>query len=71
MCASRYSFNMMSWLRSQIGVLELWREELAQSADLDLSTISRLERHYQWMTSELALLEDLSQPACESAYTRQ
>ncbi|MEM1146468.1 MAG: hypothetical protein AAGA72_06795 [Pseudomonadota bacterium] len=48
---------MVCWLKSQVRVLEAWREEVATRPDLDISHIMRLERHYQWLTSEIADLE--------------
>ena len=49
--------SLGSWLKMQVRVLEAWREELAMHADIDMGTILRLERHYQWLTGEVAALE--------------
>ena len=50
-------FDMLSWLRSQVRILEHWREELARSPDIDLDAVVSVERHYQWLTEEVARLE--------------
>ncbi len=50
--------NMMTnWLKTQVRILEAWREELSTRAEIDLGMVRRLEQHYQWLTSELVLLE--------------
>lgn len=48
---------MLSWLRTQVRILEAWREEVATRTDLDIPMIQRLEDHYQWLTAEVAYLE--------------
>lgn len=50
-------FDMLSWLKSQVRVVEHWREELARSPDIDLDAVVSVERHYQWLTEEVARLE--------------
>ena len=49
--------SMIEWLKSQVCVLEAWREDVASRADLDIDMIMRLERHYQWLTAEVSNLE--------------
>ncbi|MEO0981309.1 MAG: hypothetical protein AAFX03_01505 [Pseudomonadota bacterium] len=49
--------TMACWLRTQVRVLEAWREELAMRPDIDLDTAAKLERHYAWLTGEVARLE--------------
>ena len=60
MCLPLDDTAMICWLQSQVRVLEAWREELATRPEIDVSTIARLERHYQWLTSEIAHLDDVS-----------
>lgn len=67
MCFSITTPTMTEWLKNQIRVLELWREELAMRADIDLSMVTRLERHYHWLTHELAELELVLEPGYERA----
>ncbi|MEL7547002.1 MAG: hypothetical protein AAGJ84_10150 [Pseudomonadota bacterium] len=50
-------FDMLSWLKSQVRVVEHWREELARQPDIDLDAVIRVETHYQWLTEEVARLE--------------
>ena len=48
---------MVCWLRTQVRVLDAWREELATRPDLDIQAITRLEKHYAWLTDEVTRLE--------------
>lgn len=57
MCLPIDDTAMVCWLKSQVRILEAWREEVATRGDLDMAQIMRLERHYQWLTSEVASLE--------------
>lgn len=57
MCLPMDDTMMICWLKTQVRVLEAWRENLAMDVDLDLEQINRLERHYQWLTSEILTLE--------------
>lgn len=57
MCFSMTDRTMTSWLATQVRVLEAWREDMAMRGDIDLGMVARLERHYQWLTAELAALE--------------
>jgi len=47
---------MLDWLKSQVRVLEAWREELAARPDSDLAVLSGLERHHDWLSSEVSRL---------------
>lgn len=58
MCLPLDQTSLLCWLHTQVRVLEAWREELAMQAEMDISQVDRLERHYQWLTSEIAMLED-------------
>ncbi len=49
--------EMIDWLRKQVRVLEAWREELACRPNIEISTVTRVERHYAWLTSEVCKLE--------------
>lgn len=57
MCFQFQNPDMLEWLRSQVRVLEVWREQVAASPDLDLEMVTRLEQHYQWLTREIYHLE--------------
>ena len=57
MCLGFNDFDMMSWLRHQIRVIEAWRDDVAMRPELDMEMIIRLEQHYQWLTSEVSSLE--------------
>ncbi|MFN3214538.1 MAG: hypothetical protein ACE37M_15645 [Henriciella sp.] len=50
---------MLDWLKTQIRVIEAWREDVAARSDLDMDMITRLEHHYQWLTAEVLNLEAL------------
>lgn len=54
---------MITWLKTQVRVLEAWREEVASRPELDIAQVTRLERHYQWLTSEVTSLEAPHQQA--------
>ena len=58
MCIPLDDTAMICWLRTQVRIVEAWREELACRPDLDIESVMRLERHYAWLTSEVARLED-------------
>ena len=57
MCLPIDDDAMVCWLKSQVRVLEVWREEVASRPEFDLQQITRLERHYQWLTAEVTALE--------------
>lgn len=48
---------MLGWLRSQLRVVDAWRDELLRRGDAHVETIGRLERHYAWLSSEIVRLE--------------
>lgn len=58
MCYHFQSSDMLEWLKTQVRVIEAWREDVASRPDLDLEMITRLERHYQWLTAEVLNLEE-------------
>lgn len=60
MCLPLDDTAMICWLQTQVRVLEAWREELATRPEIDVSAVARLERHYQWLTSEIARLDEVS-----------
>lgn len=57
MCIPLDDTAMIFWLKTQVRVVEAWREELASRAELDIRAVTRLEEHYAWLTSEVARLE--------------
>jgi len=57
MCYHFQSSDMLEWLKTQVRVIEAWREDVASRPDLDLEMITRLEHHYQWLTAEVINLE--------------
>ncbi len=59
MCLSISNPDMLNWLKTQIRVLEAWREDVAMRPELDLDMVTRLEHHYQWLTAEVSNLETL------------
>ncbi len=63
MCFRFQNADMLEWLKSQVRVLEAWREDVASRPDIDLEMVTRLEQHYQWLTSEVVTLEELGAPA--------
>tara|TARA_R110002051_G_scaffold141534_1_gene214619 strand:- start:744 stop:923 length:180 start_codon:yes stop_codon:yes gene_type:complete len=48
---------MLCWLRQQVRVLEACREEIACRPEIEIAMVTRLERHYAWLTSEIMRLE--------------
>lgn len=64
MCIPVDDNAMICWLRTQVRVIEAWREELATRTELDIPAITRLEKHYAWLTYEVGRLDgDPSQQA--------
>ncbi|MCR9195743.1 MAG: hypothetical protein NXH88_13475 [Hyphomonas sp.] len=57
MCYHFQSGDMLEWLKTQVRVIEAWREDVASRPDLDLDLITRIEQHYQWLTAEVVNLE--------------
>ena len=57
MCLPLDDVAMVCWLRQQVRVLEVWREELACRPEIEIAMVTRLERHYAWLTSEIMRLE--------------
>ncbi|MEO0816842.1 MAG: hypothetical protein AAFX86_05985 [Pseudomonadota bacterium] len=57
MCVPLDRMSLLGWLKTQVRVVEAWREELARQPDIDLAQVQRLETHYQWLTSEISKLE--------------
>ncbi|MEL6243802.1 MAG: hypothetical protein AAFQ21_00550 [Pseudomonadota bacterium] len=58
MCLPLDDTAMVCWLKTQVRVIEAWREELACRPEFDIAAARRLETHYAWLTSEVARLED-------------
>lgn len=58
MCLPMDDAAMLCWFKTQVHVLEAWREELAMRPNPDFEQIQRAERHYQWLTSEISTLEN-------------
>lgn len=58
MCLPISDIAMIDWLKSQVRVIEAWREEVGCRPEIDLAEVERVERHYQWLRSEVARLED-------------
>ena len=48
---------MLCWLKQQVRVLEAWREELACRPEIEISMVTRLERHYAWLSDEIYRLD--------------
>lgn len=69
MCFSFHNAGMVDWLRTQVRVIEAWREDVASRPELDLDMIMRLERHYQWLTAEVSSLETQQARARAVAHT--
>ena len=57
MCIPMDDAAMLCWLRQQVRVLEAWREELACRPEIEIAMVTRLERHYAWLSSEIMRLE--------------
>ncbi|MEL6729276.1 MAG: hypothetical protein AAFP81_12100 [Pseudomonadota bacterium] len=60
MCLPLDDIAMICWLKTQVRVIEAWREELASRPDIDIQALMRLETHYAWLTSEVTRLESPS-----------
>lgn len=57
MCIPMDDTAMICWLKTQVRVIEAWREELATRPELDIKAAMRLETHYAWLTAEVSRLE--------------
>jgi|GEM_PF-987465 len=66
MCYHFQSNDMLEWLKTQVRVIEAWREDIASRPDLDMEMITRLEHHYQWLTAEVLNLESLTSRATKT-----
>ena len=53
MCMPLDDVQMTCWLQSQLQIMTVWMDELATRPDGDLTALERLERHRQWLSSEL------------------
>ena len=60
MCLPIDDTAMICWLKTQVRVIEAWREELAMRPEIDIPTVTRLEQHYAWLTSEIDRLDSPS-----------
>ena len=58
MCVPIDRMSLLGWLKTQVRVVEAWREDMARQPDIDLAQVQRLERHYQWLTGEITKLEE-------------
>lgn len=58
MCLPLDDTAMICWLKTQLRVIEAWREELACRPEIDIQAVQRIEAHYAWLTYEVARLED-------------
>lgn len=58
MCIPISDVTMIDWLKRQVQFIEAWREEIATRAEIDIAEVERVERHYQWLTSEVNRLEN-------------
>ena len=63
MCLPIDDRSMLSWLRTQIRVMEAWREELITRPDADLAQARKIDDHLAWMCAEYERLENASQIA--------
>ena len=67
MCFHFKNTDMIDWLRTQVRVLEVWREQVAASPELDMAMVTRLEQHYQWLTREIYNLERMTEGRHQAA----
>lgn len=44
--------SMLTWLRTQIRVMEAWREELAIRPEIDVDQAMKIETHLSWLSAE-------------------
>jgi hypothetical protein len=57
MCLPLDDTAMLCWLKQQVRVIEVWREELSCRPEIEIAMVTRLERHYAWLTSEIMRLD--------------
>ena len=62
MCFRFQNSDMLEWLKTQVRILEAWREDIASRPDIDFDLVCRLEQHYQWLTTEVIALEGTMEP---------
>ena len=55
MCYHFQSSDMLEWLKTQVRVIEAWREDVASRPDLDMEMITRLEHHWLFGLGRLPL----------------
>ncbi len=56
MCLSISDNTILSWLETQVRVLEAWREDVATRPSIDMRMAMSLEQHYQWLTKQIDVL---------------
>lgn len=57
MCVPISDRTMLGWLRSQLRIMDAWRDELLRRGEASSETVERLERHYSWLNAEIIRLE--------------
>lgn len=57
MCIPIDDTAMLCWLKTQVRVLEAWRDELCIRPGCQTPMLLRLEKHHDWLTQEVSRLE--------------
>ncbi len=57
MCLPIDDSAMLCWLKTQVTVLDAWRDELTCRPDTSDSMINRLEQHRSWLREEISRLD--------------
>ncbi|MEO0465550.1 MAG: hypothetical protein AAF216_03330 [Pseudomonadota bacterium] len=59
MCLPINDRSMLSWLRTQIRVMEAWREEMVRRPEMDAAQAQKIDTHLAWLCAEYQRLEDV------------
>lgn len=52
MCLPINDRTMLTWLQTQIRVMEAWREEIATRPEIDIDQVVKVETHLSWLSAE-------------------
>lgn len=57
MCLPITDHSMLGWLRNQRRVVAAWRSELLRRSETELEDMRRVQKHYDWLSTEITRLE--------------
>lgn len=58
MCGLYRKSTTISWLKTQLSVLESWMSDISTDPDADLNLLQCIQGHKRWLNAELSVLTD-------------